>query len=527
MSASREKKIRQELAEAGIPDIKEIRAKEEREKQRKANLVYALGFAAFVVIAAALILWNSGVFQRSANALSIDGEKYSVSEVSYYYYNAFNTVANSNAASYLSLDTSKPANQQVMDETDYMFMGLTAEENQEYPTWHKYFTDVAKDNMIHVTMLNKLAKEAGVSWNDEMQDEFDATMEALKGYAKDSGVSTSSYLKMVFGGDITMSTFKKILKDNVIASYYQAEYAEKLTYTDDAINKYYTENQDQFDVVDHEYIYFKATADATKDAEGNTVAATDAENAAAAAKAKAAAEDALERYQNGESLEEIAKDYDFGTYSAQPTGSFYGDTVSTWLFEADRVAGDKTILNNSTYYYVVGFNSRGRQDYNTVNARHILVMLDTAGLDSTAADYATKLQAAKDAAKTEADKILQEYKDGEQSAEAFGALANKYSDDGGSNTVGGLYTQITKGYMVPEFNDWIFDSARQVGDTDIIFVESTNYSGYHVMYFDGVDLPYWKAQVENTLRSEEFTAWGESVVEGITAEELNGMKHVG
>ena len=66
MSASREKKIRQELAEAGIPDIKEIRAKEEREKQRKANLVYALGFAAFVVIAAALILWNSGVFQRSA-----------------------------------------------------------------------------------------------------------------------------------------------------------------------------------------------------------------------------------------------------------------------------------------------------------------------------------------------------------------------------------------------------------------------------------------------------------------------------
>ena len=81
--------------------------------------------------------------------------------------------------------------------------------------------------------------------------------------------------------------------------------------------------------------------------------------------------------------------------------------------------------------------------------------------------------------------------------------------------------------MVPEFNDWIFDSARQVGDTDIIFVESTNYSGYHVMYFDGVDLPYWKAQVENTLRSEEFTAWGESIVEGITAEELNGMKHVG
>ncbi len=527
MSASREKKIRQELAQAGIPDIKDIRAKEEREKQRKANLLYGGIAIAFVVVAAALILWNSGVFQRNATALSIEGEKYSVSEVSYYYYNAFNTVANSNAASYLSLDPSKPANQQVMDETDYMFMGLTAEENEEYPTWHQYFMDVAKDNMIQVTMLCKAAKENNISWNDEMQDEYDATMESLKGYAKETGTSVSSYLKMVFGGDITLSTFKDILKDNVIASHYSASYAEKLSYSDDAIEKYYNENKDQFDVVDHEYIYFKATADATKDAEGNSVPATDDENAAAEAKAKAAAEDALERYENGESLEEIAKDYDIGTYSAQPTGSYYGDTISTWLFDADREAGDKTILNNSTYYYVVGFNSRGRQEYNTVNARHILVMLDTTGLDSTADDYATKLQAVKDAAKTEADKILQEYKDGEQTAEAFGALANKYSDDGGSNTVGGLYTQITKGYMVPEFNDWIFDESRQLGDTDIIFVESSNYSGYHVMYFDGVDLPYWKAQVENTLRNEEFTAWGEALVKDVTAEEHNGIKHVG
>ena len=148
MSASREKKIRQELAQAGIPDIKDIRAKEEREKQRKANLLYGGIAIAFVVVAAALILWNSGVFQRNATALSIEGEKYSVSEVSYYYYNAFNTVANSNAASYLSLDPSKPANQQVMDETDYMFMGLTAEENEEMSIIKTNVASTIKQNMV-------------------------------------------------------------------------------------------------------------------------------------------------------------------------------------------------------------------------------------------------------------------------------------------------------------------------------------------------------------------------------------------
>ncbi len=527
MSASREKKIRQELAASGIPDIKDIRAEEARKQQRRTNLLYGSIAVVFVVVAAALILWNSGIIQRGATAVSIEGEKYSVSEMSYYYYNAFNTVANSNIASYISLDPSIPASQQKMEANDYMFMGMTAEENEELPTWHQYFIDVAKDNMAHVTMLCKAAEAEKLSWNDEMQDEFDATLESLNGFAKDNGMTPSSYLKTVFGGDITMSTFKKILKDNVLASFYQNEYAEKLTYSDDAIEKYYNENKDQFDVVDHEYIYFKATADSTKDAEGNTVAATDAENAAAEAAAKAAAEAALERYQNGESLEEIAKDYEIGTYSAQPTGSYYGDTISTWLFAAEREAGDKTILNNSTYYYVVGFNSRGRQEYNTVNARHILCMLDTTGLDSKAEDYETKLQALKDEAKAEAEKILQEYKNGDMTPEAFGELANKYSDDGGSNTVGGLYTQITKGYMVPAFNDWIFDESRQVGDTDIIFVESTNYSGYHVMYFDGVDLPYWKAQVDNTLRNEEFNAWSEDLIKDVTVEEYNGMKHVG
>ena len=35
--------------------------------------------------------------------------------------------------------------------------------------------------------------------------------------------------------------------------------------------------------------------------------------------------------------------------------------------------------------------------------------------------------------------------------------------------------------MVTEFNDWVYDSERKVGDVDIV---KTTY-GYHVIYFDG------------------------------------------
>ena len=61
-------------------------------------------------------------------------------------------------------------------------------------------------------------------------------------------------------------------------------------------------------------------------------------------------------------------------------------------------------------------------------------------------------------------------------------MANTYSEDGGSNTTGGLYEDIDpfSSYM-PEFLNWAVDMTRQPGDTEIV---KTSY-GYHIMYFVG------------------------------------------
>ena len=112
-----------------------------------------------------------------------------------------------------------------------------------------------------------------------------------------------------------------------------------------------------------------------------------------------------------------------------------------------------------------------------------------------------------DEARTKAEQILTEFDAGEHTGEAFGELAKEYTDDSNGDE-GGLYTNITPGQMVTEFNDWCFDESRKPGDTGII---ETSY-GVHVMYFDGYGDTYRHVMAENTLRTNDYNAWHASIV---------------
>ena len=184
-----------------------------------------------------------------------------------------------------------------------------------------------------------------------------------------------------------------------------------------------------------------------------------------------------------------------------------------WLFDSARQPGDSDVLFNesASTYYVVRFNERYRDEVKTVDVRHILIQVDEDGLDSEADDYDTQLQARKDEAKAKADEILAQWKSGDATEDSFAALANEYSEDPGSNTTGGLYTQVTKGSMVTAFDEWIFDDSRKSGDADIVYAERTNsgsdYKGYHIIYFVGDDLPAWQVTVTNALKNADYNDW--------------------
>ena len=80
--------------------------------------------------------------------------------------------------------------------------------------------------------------------------------------------------------------------------------------------------------------------------------------------------------------------------------------------------------------------------------------------------------------------------------------------------------------MVSEFNDWCFDASRKAGDTGIVYNEGS-YTGYHVMYFVGEDIPAWQVSVEGVLVSSDYAAWLESLKTSADTQLLDGMSSVG
>ena len=130
------------------------------------------------------------------------------------------------------------------------------------------------------------------------------------------------------------------------------------------------------------------------------------------------------------------------------------------------------------------------KDSKFVDVRHILVTVKGGTTDETGNTTYSEEEWA--ACKEEAQAILDAWLAGEKTEDSFAALANEKSEDPGSNTNGGLYTQVYEGQMVQNFNDWCFDESRAYGDYGLV---ETNY-GYHVMFY--VDSqPQWKYYAES------------------------------
>ena len=517
MSASREKKNRQTFAASGAVDPKAVRAAEEKAKQRKSNILYISVAVAFVLVAAFVLIWNSAALQRSKTALTIGETKYTTAQVQYAYYAAYNDVRSSSYVSYMGLDTSKSLSSQTLSDTAKALLGVT---DQGSLTWSQYLLNKAKSDLQATQSLRAAADKENYTWTDHMQAEYDKLVDTVKSSAKNAGYSYKNYIKAMYGSLVTPGVFEDMTKTSILLSDYQNDYKDSLTYTDEEISQYYEDHKSTFDVAAYDYIRFTGSATSTKDASGNTVEPTDEQTQAAKDAAKAAADAALARFQNGEDLETISKDYDIASFVTQDEGSNGTDTVSAWVFDITRTPGESAVIDDGTNYYVVHFKSMSRQEYNTIDVRHILARVDSSSLDKKSDTYEQELADLKAQKKAEAEKIYQEWKDGEATEESFAALADKYSAD---SPEGGLYTQVYHNMMVTEFNDWCFDAARQPGDTDIV---ETTY-GYHIMYFVGQDLPYWQVRVTNTLKTNDFNDWYKGLQQDYTVTEGSGMKFVG
>ena len=480
MSASREKKTRQENLASGYVDPRTKREKDEQAKNRRSSAIYIAVAVAFVIVAIVVTVANSKVIERNADAVTIGSETYTAADVSYFYNTIYNSFVTQNSM-YLSLyglDTTKSLKEQDCPVTDG-------------GTWYDYFRDQALDSMTSYALLAQKAETEGFDGSDYVEQSVQETFADLDASASSAGYTRAQYIKAVCGPLVNEKIFERNIRMMALAQAYSNSYADSLSYTSDEVQAAYDADPKSFQSADIEYILF--TSGAGSDA-------TDEEKAQLLEEAKQKAETALSRYAQGEAFDAIGEDME-GTYTHIAYATSGSSEMLTWAFDDARQAGDTTVAAyDETGYYAVLFHSRSRNDYHTVSVRHILV-----------SDEET------------ANDVLKQYTDGEQTEEAFAALAAANSTDSNASS-GGLYTGIYRGQMVSEFEDWCFDPSRQAGDTGIV---QTSY-GYHVMYFVGTsENPYWYDQAENSLKSAAYSDWYAAITDGITAEQLSGMKYVG
>ena len=503
MSASRERKKRQELLASGGTDPKAAREAAQKAAERRSNMLYGTIGILFLLITAGLLLYqyvytpHVANTRRNTTAVTIGERTYTAGDVSFYYYDSMLQMSQLvGDLSALGVDTGSPLSEQIV--------GGSTEDGEEPQTWDDYFKGAAVNTMRYVTAMNAAAQAEGYVLSEEGETVFESTVSGMKSQAAASGVSYEGYLKSLYGSLMTEACFETNLREQLTANYFAQEHEDGLTYTDEDLLARYEENPQEFDAVSYELVTLDGQAESTEDGDGNTVEPTEEEEAAALEAAKEAAQAILDGYEAGGDLEELAGEYeDIADYTTSDE-AYYSDGVTylEWCFEDGRADGDCTITENtaSQRIYVVVFHSRFQSERPGISdVRHILINADSV-------DDAEGSEVSDEEIKARAQEILDSW-DGTE--DGFIQLVEEYSQDTASVPDGGLIADITSGSnLVQEFKDWALEAGRQPGDTGIV---SSTY-GYHIMYYkDGT--PMWKYDVESTLLREDMTAWEEELQE--------------
>ena len=115
-------------------------------------------------------------------------------------------------------------------------------------------------------------------------------------------------------------------------------------------------------------------------------------------------------------------------------------------------------------------------------------------------------------------------------------MGERGQDRGLLRPTDGLSERRSEGSFVTEFNDWVFDAARQPGEVGIVRHEgdasadsqyNSQYWGYHLIYFVGDNEPAWMGTVRSTLAGEAEHEWLHELSEQYETALAAGADHIG
>ncbi len=490
------KRVRE--ARAGKRQEMKIRAKKLALRQKITKIVgYSVaGVAAVAVVA--LITYNTiastGYFLRNTVAMSSKNFEVDNAMMTYYLKNEYYSFTNQ-YADYLTmygLDTSKSLRSQSYGDG----------------TWFDYFLSQAKNSVNDVLLCAEKAKAEGMELSKDDKKSIDESIETMQTYAKQNKMTLKKYLSAAFAAGINEDDVRRAMELSLLASNYSEDFNKKLEYTDDDLNKYFEENKSSYVKADYLKYSFESS---NSDKDAAKQESKDIADKLAATKTSEQFKSVLETFltdyyteknaAEAESEDKTKTDVEAGLDAANATAYFptkeekEQTELEKWLFNNATKVNETLVVepaeDKTAYTVYMMVKPEYRDDYETVNVRHILLSV------STEAD-----QTAWDEAKAKADELVKKFNEGEKTSEAFEALAKENSEDANASTNGGLYEGVTKNTSSypEEFVNWSFDATRNQGDVGVIKTDS----GYHVMYFEGKGDIAWKIQATSDKKAHDW-----------------------
>lgn len=498
----------------------------------KAKRYWAIGIVA-AIIAALLIIWNSGILVRGSTAATVGDQSYNASELAYYYKNVEQEMLHQ-AQSYsaygidMGYDTNLSPSQQMYDE-------------EAGTTYADYFLDSALTQLQRVTVLCSEAEAAGYTLSEDGQKIVQDNMDTLYTYSLQQNTTETAYLHMIYGKFVDKAKFENYVTQAVLADEYAAYKAEEFTYSDEELNKYYSENAADLDLYDYRSCYVNLETEEKTDGEGNPIEPTEEETAAAMDEAKKKADAMVADIRGGAAFNTAAVEYldetsaeSFKDPENGHVTDAMGNTIPAnfkdWLTESGRQDGDVTAIKvDNVGYCVVQFLGRdkGEHSYQTADYYNLLVLAETTPSESSDTPALPSEEQLK-AAKKKADELLAQWKKDGNDAEAFAALAKENSADENTKEDGGLNEDADRGAVSANIQKWLFAEGRKAGEASIVehTDSSNNVLGYNIILAGDFGELRWRHQALTTLRSADYEEWYNGVVEQYPAELKDAAKKV-
>ncbi len=195
--------------------------------------------------------------------------------------------------------------------------------------------------------------------------------------------------------------------------------------------------------------------------------------------------------------EQLAPGTSLSGYLGYVTDSFVAMAYYDSLYESLLPTDEEVAAYFEEHAAEFAESGFSKESGNYYDVRHILIPIE-GGTEDESGNVVYSDQDWTDC-RNKAQALLDEFLAGEATEEIFASMAQEHSTDGGSNTNGGLYSQLSEATnFVDTFKNWYLDETRKPGDTGL--VESVH--GCHIMYFSS-SYPIWEYEAESMLLSDK------------------------